>query len=161
MVLVTMSFIRMIVSMSTVRVIMGVCITRMIMGVSIMGGNITSVIVCMPCCMAVSMRSVTDKAPDQEDDAGEDKYSAYDVALLCVNLFWNCRPISAMMPPRMSEVSTCPSEARKVTRTTRVMLQRCVRAMTASGTQWSGRMECRIATVAAAPISRKMDVEYI
>ncbi len=40
-----------------------------------------------------------------------------------------------MMPPRTMEVNTWPIEANKLIRAVGKMLQRCVRATTASGTQ--------------------------
>lgn len=69
----------------------------------------------------------------------------------------NWRPTRAMMPPRMIDVSTCPIDAKRLVRAVRMSDQRWVRATTASGTQWSGMMECKKPTTAAAMSSRGIE----
>lgn len=61
----------------------------------------------------------------------------------------------------MSETVTCPSDASKLTLAVRPRLHRFVLAITASGTQWSGRMEWAMPTPAAASRSRGTDVRGI
>ncbi len=61
------------------------------------------------------------------------------------------------MPPRMIDVSTCPIDAKRLVRAVRMSDQRWVRAKTASGTQWSGMMECKKPTTAAAMSRRGIE----
>jgi hypothetical protein len=115
-------------------------------------------VVLMRMIMIVVMMTVAGERPHGEANAGQNQYHANDVTLLRLKRLAELQAYQGDDAAEHDRGEDVPHGGEQTGPAVRNSDQRCVRATTASGTQWSGRIECRKPTVPAASSRSGMDV---